>query len=188
MFELPVHEDLRKFRLKIGLTQTELAKRAGVSQSLVARIEAGDIDPRLSTLRKIWSALKAKEITPGLRASDIMKYPVVHAKPTDTIARASRLMEENDFSQLPVLDNEVQVGSISEAQLVSEIASEKDFTKISKRPVGEVMNDCFPTVSRNLDVAMVSKFVEVNPAVLVVNKGKVVGIITKADIIKLVYR
>lgn len=185
MFELPTYEDLRKFRTKAGLTQTELARRAGVSQSLIARIEAGDIDPRLSTLRKIWSALKSKEITHGLCAGDIMKYPVVHATPRDTIDKASRLMEENGFSQLPVLDSGIPIGSISEARLVSEVASEKDFTKISNKPVEEVMNDCFPTLSKNLDVATVSKFVEVNPAVLVVDKGKVVGIITKADIIKL---
>jgi predicted transcriptional regulator len=188
MFELPIPEDLKKFRLKVGLTQTKLARRAGVSQSLIARIEAGDIDPRLSTLRKILTALKAKEITPGLCARDIMKYPVVHAKPEDTMAGASRLMEENDFSQLPVLDNGIQLGSISEAQLVSEIASEKDFTKISNKPLEEFMNDCFPMVSKNLDVATVSKFVEANPAVLVVDKGKVVGIITKTDIIKLMYK
>ncbi len=188
MFELPVHEDLRKFRLKVGLTQTELARRAGVSQSLIARIEAGDIDPRLSTLRKILTALKSKEINPGLCAGDIMKHPVVHAKPEDAIASVSRLMEGNDFSQLPVLDNGIQVGSISETRLVSEIALEKDFTKISNKPVGGVMNDGFPTVSKNLDVATVSKFVEANPAVLVVDKGRVVGIITKADIIKLMYK
>jgi predicted transcriptional regulator len=97
-------------------------------------------------------------------------------------------MEENDFSQLPVMDNGIQVGSISEARLVSEITSEKDFTKISNKPVEGVMNDGFPTVSKNLDVATVSKFVEANPAVLVVDKGKVVGIITKADIIKLMYK
>jgi predicted transcriptional regulator len=71
---------------------------------------------------------------------------------------------------------------------VSEITSEKDFTKISNKPLEEFMNDCFPMVSKNLDVATVSKFVEANPAVLVVDKGKVVGIITKTDIIKLMYK
>jgi predicted transcriptional regulator len=188
MFELPTSEDLRKLRIKAGLTQTELAKRAGVSQSLIARIEAGDIDPRLSTLRKIWKALKSGKVTRGLCAGDIMKSPVVHVTPRDTIAHASRLMEENDFSQLPVIENGVQVGSISEARLVSEVTSERDFTKISAKPVMEVMNDGFPTVSRNVDITTVSRFVEVNPAVLVVDKGRVVGIITKADIIKLMYK
>jgi predicted transcriptional regulator len=49
------------------------------------------------------------------------------------------------------------------------------------------MNDGFPSVSKNLEISMVSKFVESNPAILVVDKGKTVGIITKTDIIKLMY-
>ncbi len=185
MFELPTREELRKLRLKLDLTQSELAKRAGVSQSLIARIEAGDIDPRLSTLKKICGVLKEARVTKGLCAGDIMKSPVVHVTPEDTISYATRLMKDNGISQLPVLENGVQVGSISEGCLVSEVASEKDLSRISMKPVVEVMNDGFPTVSKNLDVTTVSRFVEANPAVLVVDRGKVVGIITKADIIKL---
>jgi predicted transcriptional regulator len=188
MFELPAREDLKRLRLKLGLTQSELARRAGVSQSLIARIEAGDIDPRLSTLRKIIGVLKQARDTKGLTAGDIMKSPVVHVTPWDTIAYATRLMKDNGISQLPVLENGVQIGSISETRLVSEISSEKDLAEISLKPVEEVMNEGFPTVSRNLDVATVSRFVEANPAVLVVERGKVVGIITKADIIKLMSR
>lgn len=37
-------------RKSAGLTQAELAARAGLSRMTVQRIEAGDIDPRLSTL------------------------------------------------------------------------------------------------------------------------------------------
>ncbi len=188
MFELPTREELKRLRVKLELTQSELARRAGVSQSLIARIEAGDIDPRLSTLRKICGVLKQARHTRGLTAGDIMKCPVVHVNPWDTIAYATRLMKDNGISQLPVLENGVQIGSISEARLVREISSEKDLAEISMKPVEEVMNDGFPTVSRNLEVATVSRFVEANQAVLVVDRGRVVGIITKADIIKLMSR
>lgn len=43
-------------RKRVGLTQTELARRSGVSQRRVSRIEAGD-DVKLSTLRTLWRAL-----------------------------------------------------------------------------------------------------------------------------------
>ena len=37
--------ELKKLRKKLGLTQNQLAKRANVSQSLIAKIESNKIDP-----------------------------------------------------------------------------------------------------------------------------------------------
>ena len=49
-------------RLKAGLTQTQLAKKAGVSQPMIARLERGDQDrvPTLSTINKVFKALGYK--------------------------------------------------------------------------------------------------------------------------------
>ncbi len=44
-------------RVRLGLTQTEVAARMGTSQSAVARLEAGDADIRLSTLERYATAL-----------------------------------------------------------------------------------------------------------------------------------
>jgi len=44
-------------RTNRGWTQRDLAERVGVSQPLIARLEAGDRDPRLSTLVAISRAL-----------------------------------------------------------------------------------------------------------------------------------
>jgi transcriptional regulator with XRE-family HTH domain len=44
-------------RVKLGLTQTEVAARMGTSQSAVARIESGDADVRMSTLERYAAAL-----------------------------------------------------------------------------------------------------------------------------------
>lgn len=185
MYEIPSPEDLRNYRLKVGLTQTELAAKAKVSQSLIARIEAGDIDPRASTLKKILEALKEGGVKKEFCAADVMKFPVIHVKPGDSIGTANKLMEKYGISQLPVLENNVQVGSISEGRVVREISSGRDISKIPVRRIEEIMNDGFPTVSKNTDIKTLSKLVEVNPAILVVEKGKVVGIITKADIIRM---
>jgi len=68
-------EDLRRMRRNAGLTQKELAKKAGVSQSLIARIETRTVDPRLSTLQKIVDALFI-EVEGGF-ARDVMKGPVI---------------------------------------------------------------------------------------------------------------
>ena len=54
-------EEIKKIRKKLELTQTELADRAGVSQSLIAKIEAGRIDPTYSKTKKIFAALSDLE-------------------------------------------------------------------------------------------------------------------------------
>ena len=47
---------LRAARTRAGLTQRELARRAGTSQSVVARIEQGSTDPGAATLARLLAA------------------------------------------------------------------------------------------------------------------------------------
>ena len=50
-------EHIKKARKQSGITQEELGKRLGVSQSAIAQFENGKNEPSLSTLRKIAAAL-----------------------------------------------------------------------------------------------------------------------------------
>jgi len=47
-------------REKLGLSQTAVAARMGTSQSAVARLEAGELDPKLSTVERFAAALGLK--------------------------------------------------------------------------------------------------------------------------------
>ena len=47
---------LTSARVRAGLSQRELAARAGVAQSTVARIESGHADPAFSTLERLLAA------------------------------------------------------------------------------------------------------------------------------------
>src|SRR5262245_27129623 len=47
---------LREARVRAGLTQRELARRAGTAQSVVARIEQGRADPSTATLAGLLAA------------------------------------------------------------------------------------------------------------------------------------
>lgn len=55
--KIPTGEDIKTARKNNGLTQSELAEGAGVSQPLIARIESDDVDPTIDTLYCVVSAL-----------------------------------------------------------------------------------------------------------------------------------
>jgi DNA-binding XRE family transcriptional regulator len=50
--EFAIVEELIRARVKAKLSQMEVAKRIGTTQSAVARLEGGGVSPSLSTLRR----------------------------------------------------------------------------------------------------------------------------------------
>jgi transcriptional regulator with XRE-family HTH domain len=60
---------MREARLRAGLTQAELARAAGLSQSAIARWESGRVQPSLETLRDLIRACRL-ELTFGLANYD----------------------------------------------------------------------------------------------------------------------
>ena len=57
----PTLEDIAKRRRQLGLKQSELAKMAGVSQSLIAKLEAGTIDSSYTKVKTIFDVLERLE-------------------------------------------------------------------------------------------------------------------------------
>ena len=49
---------VKEWRDRRGLTQEQLAKKAGISRGYLARLETARQDPKLSTLEKLAKALK----------------------------------------------------------------------------------------------------------------------------------
>jgi predicted transcriptional regulator len=179
---LPSEKDIRRMRKRLGLTQTELAQRANVSQSLIARIESGSVDPRLSTLRRILEALeKSTKEQRYTTAEDVMYQEIVAIDPDDLLAHAAELMRENAVSQLPVIKNGKQIGVLLETSIMSEvIESPKALNKKAK----EVMKEGLPSVDPKANVKDVYELIkEGHPAVLVEKEGNILGIITKIDLI-----
>jgi predicted transcriptional regulator len=58
--EYSVIESLVQARLRAKLSQSELAKKTGTTQSAIARLESGSISPSLATLRKYAEATGSK--------------------------------------------------------------------------------------------------------------------------------
>ncbi|RLE60634.1 MAG: transcriptional regulator [Thermoprotei archaeon] len=179
---LPSPEYLRYLRKKAGLTQKQLAEKAGVSQSLIARIERGTVDPRLSTLRRIMRVLE-EVLAEKSRAKDFMHHPVVTIHEGDTLKKAAKIMWEYGYSQLPVVDEKgFPVGTIYENTIINAIMRYRE--KAFDMKVKDVMEKALPIVDPSEPADRVfDLLIRDFPAVLVVEKGRIVGIITKSDII-----
>ena len=70
-------EEVKKIRKKLGMTQTDLANRAQVSQSLIAKIESGKIDPTYTKTQKIFTALSELEKKEEAKAEQLMNTKII---------------------------------------------------------------------------------------------------------------
>jgi len=181
--QLLTAEDLRQLRKRSGLTQKELAKRAGVSQSLIARIESKTVDPRLSTVSKIISAITSVQ-EEKRTARDVMHSPVITIEASEIVRNAVDLMKKYAISQLPVLKDERVVGSIQESTLINRLSRSRNADRLFSSSVYNIMDSPFATVEpdTNIDI-VVNLLSKGNPAVLVMDLRRIVGIITKIDVL-----
>lgn len=176
-------EELRNLRKRFRLTQKELAKKAGVSQSLIARIENKSVDPRLSTVRRIFNAITSIQ-REQKKARDVMHSPVITIEAIDTIKNAISLMKKFAISQLPVLRENKIVGSIQESALLDKLVNSKDADRFFSSSVYNIMKKSFPVVEPEADVNyIVNVLARENSALLVIENNKIVGIITKIDLL-----
>jgi predicted transcriptional regulator len=182
---LPSINEVAKKRRMMGLTQQKLARLAGVSQSLIAKLESQKIDPSYSKVKSIFDSLERLQTETEVRAEEVLQSNVIGIQKTAPISKAVQTMANHGYSQLPVFNGEHAVGSISEKTIVTKVSAGKDLSQVSKLSVGDVMEEAFPQVAEDAPLPLISNLLQVYPAVLISTKGKVVGIVTKADLLKM---
>jgi predicted transcriptional regulator len=176
--------DLRRVRRELGITEKELAKLSGVSQSLIAKIELGMVDPSYSKMKAISEAIMRISGLQG-KASDIMTSPVIKVSPDDTVEKAAELFEKHGISQVPVMVEGVAIGSFTERDLIRLVSEKKDVRSAFGMRIKDVMGDILPVVGSEAPIPLVLSLLEHSQAVLVSRMGEIVGIITRADVLKL---
>lgn len=139
------------------------------------------------------------------RIRDVLTYharelpPVIGVSPDQTVAEAVELLKQYRISQLPVLrgngatatngqseppDVHAVVGSLQERTLLDQAFRSPD---VMQAHVGDVMEPAFQLVDGYEEVERVFPLLASgSPAVLVQSSGKVIGIITRADLLDFV--
>ena len=180
---LPAINIIPDRRRRLGLTQTQLAKLAGVSQSYIAKLEAGKIEPSYLKVKAIFEALDKLERKKEVQASEIMTESPIFVQQITSVQETVEIMRKNGFSQLPVFDKDKPVGGVSERTLLDQILYNEDGIPASRKQVKDIMEESWPMVSEDAPLSLLSNLLKYYPAVLVQRKGYVVGIITKADLL-----
>jgi len=173
--------EIKQIRKSLGLTQSELAKKANVSQSLIAKIESGKIDPTFTKTKKIFETLAYMEKKEEIKAEEVMKKNVISISPHEDIKDSIQKMKKHNISQMPVIDDHKAIGLISESILLDALMSNKG------KKVSEIMEEAPPTVSKTASIRVISSLLHHYPMVLVADSGKLVGLITKADLLGKLY-
>jgi len=178
--------EIKYRRMELGMTQEQLAKESGVSQSLIARIERGDIDPRYSKIKAVFDTLKKlrEKDKEEIRAGDIMASDIIGVSRLDTVEHAAKIMKKHKISQLPVMAKDKVVGCISEKTIIDRVVVGENLHELSGKKVGEVMDPSIPIIDKKAPLSLISVLLEHSPAVIVMDEGEVKGIITKADLLK----
>ena len=129
--------------------------------------------------------LEPQKITAGLISGT--KKPqspksLVWVKPSDIVGDALQQMDELGLSQIPVLDEGRAVGSLRENRCLAKVVRNRD---LLNSPVSEVMENSFPTVDVDVSSNEVTRRLQTSPAVLVEEYGRIIGIITRHDVLEL---
>jgi predicted transcriptional regulator len=181
---LPELDTIAHRRRALGLTQTQLAEKAEVSQSYIAKLEAKKIEPSYSKVRAILEVLDGLERGKETKAEEIMSIEIVSLQRDDLIRKAVNIMWDTGFSQLPVMDGERPVGSITERTIIDTMRDGGADGPMGEQTISMIMDDPFPQVGEETPVSIIAGLLRIYPAILVQRREKVTGIITKADLLK----
>jgi CBS domain-containing protein len=117
-----------------------------------------------------------------MKVREFMTAQVVSAKPTDTVENVARMMSEIDSGAIPVIEDDLVIGMITDRDIVIRVIAER---KDGFTPVSEVMTQGVESCLEDDDIAEAARrMAELQMRRLVVfnSEGELSGIISLGDI------
>lgn len=180
---------VRIVREQLRMSQLKLSRYSGVSQSYINKIESGQVRrPSYDTVYHLMLGfckfiLEKKGKTKSAR--DLHSTNICYVKRDTPVREALEKMRENEYSQLPVIENwpyvDSVVGVVTEKSLLKLLEIEN--VDLDKVKVEDFMEPLIPLVEEDTPIEHVKELLKKYYAVLTYSDREVKGIITKWDLI-----
>ena len=181
---LPSIESIKQQRLKIGITQKELANQVGVSTSMINQVESGRSAPSYETAKKIFEVLEKQEreaVGAKGNAGDLCTQKIFKLKSTNTLGEAMTKMNKEKISQIPIFNENNIEGIISDSGIISHM--NEGLSKKTK--IGDIMEPAPPVVDIETPASTLAPLIKYSKCILVRKDSKIFGIITASDTLKM---
>ncbi|MFP4403573.1 MAG: CBS domain-containing protein [Candidatus Woesearchaeota archaeon] len=172
-------KDIKRIRKNINITQKQLAESSQVSQSLIAKIESGRIDPAYSKVRKINQALISLTSKNEKKAIDLMNKKIITSNIDDSIKYTIKKMKQYNISQIPVFQDRQLIGIIAEHDILDAITNNFDINE----KIEKIINESPPIISKNTGIRIIQELLKQHTLIMVFEKGRYIGLITKVDLL-----
>jgi len=179
---VPDLKEIRRRRERLGISQHKLAKDLRISQSTVAKIESGKINPTYKLVERIFSHLSSLHSVGMGTVGEVASKPVLAVREVTSVAEAVKTLQKHG------LNGNHNLGSLSERAISRRILETKRPELLLRKPVGTVMEEALPTLSEDVAVEVIIPLLQQTQAVLTSKKGRITGIVTNADLLKLIQK
>lgn len=109
------------------------------------------------------------------------KQRLITVKKDQLVSEAVELMRKYEIEHIPVMENNIPIGSISENGLFQKLFNNPDLKNLQ---IGEIMENSYPLIDFNTPVEKITGMISrENGAVIAKDEGGTIHIITKYDIL-----
>ncbi|MFN0138747.1 MAG: pyridoxal-phosphate dependent enzyme [Pyrinomonadaceae bacterium] len=127
--------------------------------------------------------LEPQRITAGLIAetkNSGAPVELIFVAPDELVADALQKMSDSGVTQIPVLENNLSVGSLRESHLLTKLLANRD---LLSSKVADVMDKSFPVVDVDTSLNEIKTKLQRHPAVLIEDFKRITSIITRSDVL-----
>lgn len=181
-YQFPDLKQIKIYREKLNIRQKELADAVKLSRAMITQIETGRSAPSYKKVVEIFNYLiRAVEAIPDSVGDVYPKKPVVFLHSVNKVKDALKILDNNDFSCIPIIDGEGNLkGKITRIR-INEIYNKPKYREIFLR---DILEESPPTVPHHTPTEWIMYFLTPPNCVLVTKRGKIEGIITMYDVVE----